>query len=81
MPTATLTSKGQLTLPKPIRLLLRLNTGDAVDFIVSDAGDVRVQAGHVDVQALRGLLRGPGRKAVSLDEMDDAIRGARVRRG
>ena len=81
MPTATLTSKGQITMPKPVRDLLRLQTGDPVDFVVSDDGEVRVRAGHVDVHTLQGLLHRPGRKPVSLQQMDDAIRDARVRRG
>jgi antitoxin PrlF len=80
MPTATLTSKGQLTLPKAIRDRLRLHAGDAVDFVVGDDGEIRVQAGNVDVRSLRGLLRRPGRKAVSLEQMDDAILHARGRR-
>ena len=36
MPSATVTSKGQITLPKAIRDLLRLGAGDRVDFIVMD---------------------------------------------
>jgi AbrB family looped-hinge helix DNA binding protein len=77
MPAATLTSKGQITLPKPIRELLRLDTGDTVEFIVAENGEVQVRAGRYDVRDLRGLLRKPGRKAVSLEAMDDAIRRAR----
>ena len=80
MPTATLTSKGQLTLPKPIRELLRLDTGDAVDFVVAADGTVQVRAGRFDVRDLKGLLRKPGRKPVSLEAMDDALRAVRGRR-
>ena len=40
MPSATLTSKGQITLPKAIRDLLRLSAGDRVDFIVRDDATV-----------------------------------------
>ena len=80
MPAATLTSKGQLTLPKAIRDLLRLDTGDTVDFVVSPDGTVHVRAARSDVGALKGLLRKPGRKPVSLEAMDDAIQTARGRR-
>jgi AbrB family looped-hinge helix DNA binding protein len=80
MPAATLTSKGQITLPKPIRDLLKLHTGDAVDFVVDDRGEVRVRAGRVDVRDLRGSLHRAGRKPVSLAAMDRAIREARARR-
>jgi antitoxin PrlF len=79
MPTATLTSKGQLTLPKAIRERLRLQPGDAVDFVVAPDGEIYVRAGRVDVGELRGLLRKPGRRVVSLEQMDDAIRTARGR--
>ena len=80
MPAATLTSKGQIALPKVIRELLRLDTGDTVDFIVAENGDVQVRAGRYDVRDLRGLLRKPGRKPVSLEAMDAAIRRARPSR-
>jgi AbrB family looped-hinge helix DNA binding protein len=80
MPAATLTSKGQITLPKAIRELLRLDTGDTVEFVVAESGEVQVRAGHYDVRDLRGLLRKPGRKPVSLEAMDEAIRQARPRR-
>ena len=81
MPASTLTSKGQITLPKAIREHLRVGTGDAIDFIVGADGEVRVRAGDVDVSELKGLLRQPGRRAVSVEEMDTAIRRAhRARR-
>jgi antitoxin PrlF len=76
MPSSTLTSKGQITLPKAIREHLRVGTGDAIDFIVGTDGEVRVRAGDVDVSELKGLLRLPGRHAVSVEEMDAAIRRA-----
>jgi AbrB family looped-hinge helix DNA binding protein len=80
MPSATLTSKGQLTLPKAIRDRLRVDAGDTVDFVIDANGGVQVRAGRFDARELRGLLRKPGRKPVSLEAMDDAIRAARARR-
>ena len=80
MPAATLTSKGQLTLPKAIRDRLRVQPGDTVDFVVDDDGEITVRAGRIDVGELRGMLRRRGRKPVTLGEMDDAIRTARGRR-
>jgi AbrB family looped-hinge helix DNA binding protein len=80
MPTATLTSKGQLTLPKVIRERLRIEAGDTVDFVIDANGDVQVRAGRFDARDLRGLLRKPGRKPVSLEAMDDAIRAGSGRR-
>jgi antitoxin PrlF len=80
MATTTLTSKGQLTLPRAIRDHLRVDTGDAIEFIIDTAGEIRVRAGSLDVKDLRGALRKPGRKPVSLAAMDEAILTARGRR-
>ena len=76
MPTATLTSKGQITLPKDVRQQLRVHTGDTVEFLIGADGEIRVRAGSVDVSALRGLLHRPGRRAVSIEGMDEVIRKA-----
>ena len=48
------------------------------DFVIGDDGEVRVRAGDVDVRDLRGLLHKPGRRAVTLDQMDEAIARARA---
>jgi AbrB family looped-hinge helix DNA binding protein len=73
MPTATLTSKGQLTLPKKVRDALGLKPGDQVDFVLDAAGEVRVRPGSHDVSELRGLLHRAGRPAVSVQQMEEAI--------
>ena len=80
MPTTTLTSKGQITLPKAIREHLRLHTGDAVEFIVGADGEIRVRAGRFEIRDLQGALHRPDRKPVSLEVMDEALRAARGRR-
>lgn len=73
MPTATLSSKGQITLPRQVRQALGVTTGDRLDFTVEPSGQVRVQAAAEDVRALKGLLRRPGRPAVTLAQMERAI--------
>jgi AbrB family looped-hinge helix DNA binding protein len=79
MPTATVTSKGQVTIPRKVRETLRLRPGDRVEFVLGEDGGVRLRAGEVDVSELRGLLRRPRRRPVSLEEMEEALtrRGAR----
>lgn len=72
MLTSTVTSKGQITIPKEIRELLNLHPGDRLDFIIEN-GRVYVQPIDVDVRSLSGLLYKPARKSVSLAEMDAAI--------
>jgi AbrB family looped-hinge helix DNA binding protein len=74
VPSATLTSKGQITLPKPIRDRLRLATGDRVDFIVKDDGTVVLRPSTVDVRELKGLLHRKGLKALSVEQMNAVIR-------
>ena len=66
MPSATLTSKGQLTLPKLIRDRLRLAAGDRVDFVVKDDGTVVLRPATVDVRELKGLLHRKGLKPLSV---------------
>jgi AbrB family looped-hinge helix DNA binding protein len=73
---ATLTSKGQVTIPKPVRDALKLRTGDRVDFVMGDDGIVRLVPVTRSVKDLKGMLPKP-RRPVTLDEMDAAIaRGA-----
>ena len=74
MPSATLTSKGQITLPKAIRDLLRLDAGDRVDFIVKDDGTVVLRPATVDVRELKGLLHRKGIKPLSVEAMNAIIR-------
>jgi len=80
MPAATLTSKGQLTLPKKVREILKVHAGDVVDFIISADGDIRIRAGVVDASELRGMLHRAERKPITLEQMDEAIARARGRR-
>jgi AbrB family looped-hinge helix DNA binding protein len=74
MATSTLSSKGQITLPQAIRKRLRLKPGDRIDFEVGADGEVRLRPLRSDIRALKGLLKRPGRKPVSLEEMEEAIR-------
>jgi antitoxin PrlF len=74
MPAATLTSKGQLVIPKEIRDRLKLRSGDRLDFQLLGDGTVLMRPATEDVGALKGLLRKPGRRAVSIEDMGQAIR-------
>jgi antitoxin PrlF len=57
MPTATITSKGQITFPKEVRDHLKLAEGDRVEFIIDAGGEVRVRTVSGSVRKLHGLLR------------------------
>lgn len=76
MPTATLTSKGQITLPKPVRDHLHVGDGDRVDFNIAADGSVVLHRVGGGVASLAGLLHKPSRKTVSLAQMDEAITSA-----
>jgi len=73
MPTATVTSKGQITMPKEIRDHLGVDAGDRVSFHIGHTGEVIVEPETVDVRSLRGMLKRRGRR-VSLEAMEAAIR-------
>jgi antitoxin PrlF len=70
---ATLTSKGQLTLPKEIRDRLGLDAGAILDFQL--AGDDTITARRVDPDArrVRGLLKSPHAAPPTVREMDEAV--------
>jgi antitoxin PrlF len=80
MATSTLTSKGQITLPKQIRDCLHVVAGDRIDFAVQEDGQIIVRPVRSRLKQLRGMLRDRKRKPVSLAQMDAAIARERSRR-
>lgn len=74
MPVATLTSKGQLTMPQVVRESLRLEAGDKVDFVADPLGGYRVVPVRRDVKSLRGRFVGRVSKPVRIEAMDEAVR-------
>jgi len=76
---STLTSKGQITVPKRVREALALRTGDRVGFEQRADGSVVLVPRNADVRALKGIVKRPG-KPVSLDDMDAAIHDGVVER-
>ena len=69
---ATITSKGQVTLPKPLRDQLQLEPGDKIEFLLDDDGKLRVEPVTASVTQLKGMLPRP-RVPITLDQMDAAI--------
>lgn len=78
MSTATITSKGQTTIPKDIRDRLHVQPGDRIEFVIQD-GAVVVRAANRKISDLRGFLPKP-KKPVTLEQMDAAIRKRAGRR-
>lgn len=69
---ATITAKGQVTLPKALRDQLQLSPGDRVEFIVEEGNVVRMLPRLASITNLKAMLPKP-EKSVSLQQMDDAI--------
>ena len=80
MSTATLTSKGQITIPAVVRAALGVEAGDRVEFVQVEPGHFQLVAATQSVTALKGLVRRPA-KSVSIETMNEAIatQGAKAR--
>jgi len=79
MTAATITSKGQTTIPKDVRERLDLGPGDRVEFVVRDDGTALVVPAKSRLAELKGCLPPPER-ALTLEQMDDAVGEAVVAR-
>ena len=80
MTTATVTSKGQITIPAQIRDALHVSAGDRVEFVEVESGKYMFLAATRPVTDLKGMF-GKRAKVVSIDDMNAAIaaRGASAR--
>ena len=80
MSTATLTSKGQVTIPADVRRALNVEAGDRLEFVQVEPGRFEVVAATRSVRELKGRFGKPTR-AVTIGEMNAAIasRGASAR--
>jgi AbrB family looped-hinge helix DNA binding protein len=72
MAAATVTSKGQLTLPKSVRDALGVGPGDRVEFVQMADGNFAMMPATKPIMRLKGSIRKP-KVPVSLADMDDAI--------
>jgi len=80
MTTATITSKGQITIPADVRHALDVDAGDRVEFVEIEPGQFLFVAANRSVTELKGLFGKPA-KTVSIEDMNAAIasRGASAR--
>jgi len=72
---ATLTSKGQVTLPAPIRAALKLDAGARLDFVLQDDGSIRIVPVSRDPLAVSAVLPRPSRGPASGEDIRTAIAG------
>lgn len=73
MASTTVTSKGQVTIPKVIRDYLKLDTGSKVEFVIDENGQVKIIPLNVAVESLSGILHRPGMRKATLEDMEAAI--------
>jgi len=72
MPKATLTSKGQITIPASVRRALQVESGDRIDFVEVAEGRFEVVAATRSIRELKGVIASTGR-AVSIEQMNETI--------
>ncbi|HSW06396.1 AbrB/MazE/SpoVT family DNA-binding domain-containing protein [Aquabacterium sp.] len=70
---ATVSDKGQVTLPKQLRDQLGIEPGTRLSFQVDPDGALRVRVLAKGASTLFGLLAKPGEPARSIAEMDTAV--------
>lgn len=77
---ATLTSKGQVTVPGPIREALKLDAGARLDFSLQADGSIRVVTISRDPLAVGAVLPRPARAPVTEAEIQAAVATRAARR-
>ena len=73
MPTATMTSKGQITIPIELRKALGLETGDKIDFFEVETGRFVIKPRTASIRDLEGCIPKLDH-IVTIEEMNQAIR-------
>jgi antitoxin PrlF len=72
MPTAKVTSKGQITIPAAVRAALGLTVGSRVDFVELDDGRFEIVPSSSSVVALAGFLA-PAPRVLTVAQMDESV--------
>lgn len=72
MSEATITSKGQVTIPKAVRDALGLEPGDRIDFVDTERGVMIVPVKR-DLKSLRGMFKGRRKTPLTVEEMNELI--------
>lgn len=80
MTTATITSKGQITIPAKVRQALAVDAGDRVEFVEIERGQFLFMAANRSVTELKGMFGKPG-KTATIEDINKVIaaRGAAAR--
>ena len=73
MSAATITSKGQITIPVRVRAALGVDSGDRIEFVELEKGQFAIIPATRSIQELNGLFKGRRKIAATIEEMDAAI--------
>jgi AbrB family looped-hinge helix DNA binding protein len=79
MASATITAKGQITIPSRVRVALGVDTGDRLEFVEIEKGQFMIIPATGSIQDLKGMARGRRKKPVPFEEMDRAIANGAAR--
>jgi antitoxin PrlF len=72
MPTATMTSKGQITIPAKVREALGLKPGVRIDFYEIEKGEYVLRPKTGSIMEMRGCLAYSG-PTITIEEMNQAV--------
>lgn len=75
MTSATVTSKGQVTIPIAVRTKLGLQPGSRLAFVPTESGGYEIHPETASIRDLKGTVPRPA-QPVSVDEMNEAIAAA-----
>lgn len=74
MTTATITSKGQITIPASVRAALHLEAGDRINFVQISPEEFAIKPAKVNLMDLKGIFSHYAKKRpVTIEEMNEAI--------
>lgn len=72
MASATVTSKGQVTIPVDVRTQLGLRPGSRLSFVATPSGGYEIHADAASIKDLKGAVVWPG-ESVSIQDMNEAV--------
>jgi AbrB family looped-hinge helix DNA binding protein len=72
MPSATVTSKGQITIPVKVRTALGLDAGDKIDFVEIEKGQYAIKPRTASIRDLEGCVAKLD-YVPTIEEMNEAI--------
>lgn len=73
MPTSTITTKGQVTIPKKIRESLGLQPGDVLNFSVESDDLITIRLEKGKTEKAYGILERKSQEVFSVEEMDSGV--------